>query len=79
MTKRVNLTDFLTQAQIEQAAALYSAHKGFVGSAFINEVVEKIIAPNLLEINRKLGQDNDARYLAYATGYILSQVQGRPS
>lgn len=79
MSKQVAITDFLTPAQIEQCLALWRQHKGFVGTAFINELVEKVIAPNLLEINRKLGQENDARFLAYAAGYIISQTQGRQS
>jgi hypothetical protein len=35
----------------------------------------QVIAPNIAAIDAKLGQENDARCLAYACVYAFSQVQ----
>lgn len=63
------LPDFLTDAQIAQAADLYQAH-GLDATAAIRA---QVIEPNMHAINAKLGQENDARYLAYAVVYVLSR------
>lgn len=69
--KHMNLTDFLTEAQIQEAWELY--RKAEPGT-FATKCAEKIIQPNMAEINKKLGQDNDARYLAYACEYVFGQM-----
>jgi hypothetical protein len=66
MSKSVKLTDFLTAAQIKAAEKLWKDPY-----AFHKNVVEQILVPNMAEINRKLGQENDAGYLAYAIEYIF--------
>ncbi len=66
------ITDFLTQDQINEAIKIYeTAEPG----TFARTLAEKIIEPNLAEINRKLGQENDARYLAYACEYVFNQMK----
>lgn len=67
-TKTVTLPQFLTKDQISQAAALYEA-----------QIQSHVIEPNLTAINAKLGQENDARYLAHAVAYVLSQATRSPS
>jgi len=62
--KYVTLSDFLTDDQLKKAIELKKAR----------DICDKIIAPNLKEINKKLGQENDALYLAYAVEYALNQV-----
>lgn len=69
--KTITLPDFLTEDQIEQALALYKKHKGTGRVA--REIASQIIQPNIYEINRKLGQENDAHYLAYCCEYVFLQ------
>lgn len=64
MTKMVKLCDFLTEEQIEKATQLRT-HK---------EIREEIIEPNIAEINRKLGQENDPTYLAFMVEYVVSMA-----
>jgi phosphatidylserine/phosphatidylglycerophosphate/cardiolipin synthase-like enzyme len=68
----VTLPQFLTEEQITKAIELYESH-GMDAAAMI-EV--QVIAPNMAAINEKLGQENDARYLAYAVVYVFSQSEG---
>jgi hypothetical protein len=69
--KTITLPQFLTKAQITKAAALYAAH-GMWDS--VAQIQAQVIEPNLSEIDAKLGQANDARYLAYTVVYALSQT-----
>lgn len=69
--KTMTLPDFLTDAQIEQALKLYEAHGMDATSAICKQVIE----PNMAAINKKLGQENDASYLAYACVYVFMQAQ----
>lgn len=64
MTKHVSLQDFLTEDEIGEAIRLRIAPK----------ILKQIIAPNLDRINKALGQENDARYLAYVVEYIVYQL-----
>jgi hypothetical protein len=68
--KTMSLPQFLTAAQIRVAAVLYAEH----GMDAVAEIQAQVIEPNMTAINAKLGQENDARYLAYAVVYVLSQV-----
>jgi hypothetical protein len=62
--KRVSLSDFLTPGQIELAMKLRTSQK----------ILHHIIAPNMDRINKALGQENDARYLAYAVEYAIAEA-----
>jgi hypothetical protein len=63
MLKDVRISDFLTAREIKLARAIYDK----VEPAKRNScLVAKIIAPNIERINTRLGQDNDASFLAYA-------------
>ena len=68
--KSVTLPDFLTEVQIADAIRLYEAH----GMDAVGTIQSQVIEPNMAEINAKLGQENDARYLAYAVVHALSQL-----
>ena len=70
--KTMTLPDFLTAAQIEHAQRIYRK----LNMDAVKVIREEVIEPNMAEINRKLGQENDASYLAYAVVYVLSQVMG---
>ncbi len=63
--------DFLTQEQAKHACVLWARHGS--GKAFIDAMVAEIIQPSLPEINRKLGQENDPRFLAYAVEHVFIQ------
>lgn len=69
----VAITDFLTPEQITKAWKMYEngpAH------TFVKRCAEEIIEPNLPEINEKLGQENNALYLAYAVQYVFNSARG---
>ena len=70
MKKTMTLPQFLTDTQIAKAAKLYKAH----GMDAVAKIQAQVIEPNMTAINEKLGQENDARYLAYAVAYVLSQL-----
>lgn len=65
MTKMVNIGDFLTDAQVQECIKLKTA----------NMICVRVILPNIKEINEKLGQENNAMYLAYAVEYALTQAR----
>jgi hypothetical protein len=64
--KTTKLTDFLTKGQIKTAVWL-NANGG------AKSICKHLIQPNIDEINRKLGQENDPMYLAYACEYFVRQ------
>ena len=66
MTKRsVRIEEFVTDEMFEQIKAI-----GPDAARIATEVME----PNMAEINRKLGQENDAHYLAYAVVYAMGKT-----
>ncbi len=70
--KTMTLLDFLTQSQIDSALALFKKFKNT--GKFATECAKQIIEPNMAEINAKLGQENDAKYLAYACEHVFTQM-----
>jgi len=71
--KRVTLTSFLTDAQIENALRLW--HRPHMARLFHSDCRREIIEPNLAEINRKLGQENDPEYLAYVIEFVFHHLR----
>jgi hypothetical protein len=71
--KSAVLSDFLTDAEILRVLELWrTLHRpGVGGNAFVTAIEREIIAPVLPRINAALGQENDARYLAYAVEYTF--------
>ena len=67
--KTITLPDFLTPAQIAEAVRLYEAHAEGIDAT--EEILSRVIEPNMATINAKIGQENDARYLAYAVVHVL--------
>lgn len=63
--------DIFTPAEIDLARDLYA--KAPAGT-FAARCAAEIVAPALPRINARLGQENDARYLAYALELALSQA-----
>lgn len=68
----VSVGDFLTQEQAAKAIKLWAKHGS--GKAFVDACVAEVIEPNLTQINAKLGQENNARYLAYAVEFAMIQA-----
>lgn len=73
VTKTLTLRDFLTPAQIRVVIRLW--HTKTNSTAFRCLVVEQVLKPAMPLINEKLGQENDARYLAYAVEYAMMQSE----
>ena len=67
----MTLPQFLTDSQIAQAVKLYEVH----GMDATAKIRQQVIEPNMAAINTKLGQENDARYLAYAVVHACSQAE----
>lgn len=66
-SKTVKVSDFLTNDQIRRCAGLRDHVK----------IRDQIIIPNLEQINRKLGQENNADYLAYMIEFAISAGQNK--
>lgn len=64
--KMVKLPDFLTHEQIRKCVRLYPDRK---------KIRDEVIIPNMAEISRKLGQENDPDYLSFAIVYVIGQVR----
>jgi hypothetical protein len=69
MAKMVAVTDFLTRAQIAKARKII-AHNNPPHA----ELLKQIVLPNMAQIDRKLGQENDPDYIAYAIEYAVSAI-----
>lgn len=65
MTRSVTLDEFLTDEQLEKCLVLYPD---------VYAIRREVIEPSMTEINRKLGQENDARFLAYMVIFAISQA-----
>ena len=73
--KTMTITQFLTDAEIEQALALYEKLAGT--GTFAATLDAEIITPNMDRINQALGQENEPRYLAYAAEYVFLRTVPR--
>ena len=67
----MTLPQFLTEAQIAEAARLHEIH----GDHAVEQIRTRVIEPNMAAINAKLGQENDPRYLAYAVVHVLTRAR----
>lgn len=77
--KTMRVSDFLTDAEIEKAVDLYQRlYRADLTHRFAQEAAETIIAPVMDRINRTVGQENDAKYLAYALEYAIMQSREKP-
>jgi hypothetical protein len=56
------IEDFLTIGQIIKARKLMPDAK---------KIRDEVVTPNMAEIDRKLGQQNDPMYIAYMVVYLL--------
>lgn len=65
----LDLGEIFTEEQILCASACRT----------VQEIREVVVEPHMSEINAKLGQENDAGYLAYALAAALSSTTGWPA
>lgn len=74
MLKTIALDDILTPSEIERARDIYRERERVNA-----RLVAELVAPNMARINAALGQENDARFIAYAIEYCLLQesLRGR--
>ena len=61
--KQMTIFDFLTEAEVEQAAKLCDRIA----------VRDQLIAPNMERINKALGQENDPDYLSFCVEYVMTR------
>lgn len=69
MTKMITLQDFLNEDQINICCDHYKKLKGT--GKFAATVAKEVIEPNIEAINKKIGQENDPKYLAYCVEYAF--------
>jgi len=73
--KTMTIRDILsTDKLLAEAVRLYEHNE--IGSNLHSQLV-KLIEPHMDEINKRLGQENDVSYLAYAVEYALMQATRR--
>ena len=65
---KMSLNDFLTKREIQSAMALYATAEP---GTFATLCEEQIIRPVIERIDKRLGQANDPRFLAYAVEYVM--------
>lgn len=66
MVKHTSLPAFLTREQLRECERLYPNRAA---------IRDTVISPNMIEINRKLGQENDPEYLAWAVMYVFGALE----
>jgi len=67
--REITIADILTDSEIDRARELYAEFKDT--GTFASRVVDELIQPNIERINKKLGQENDPKYLAYCVEYFF--------
>jgi hypothetical protein len=72
--KVTSLSDFLRREQVTAALKLYRTAPA---GTFAQRCADEIISPNIEEINLRLGQENDPKYLAYLVEYVFQSTKGR--
>lgn len=70
MTKSASLSDFLPDEDIRRALEIYRTDR----KNFHKRCKDEIIFPQLQLINVKLGQENDADFLAFAVEAVFAQL-----
>jgi hypothetical protein len=71
-TREITIDQFLTPMEILKCVSIWRK-----STTPAKEICETVIKPNMARINTKLGQENDAMYLAYAVEYVLNQTEKR--
>ena len=72
MTKTMTLPDIFTPEELVKLEELYDT---VPDHEFAKKAAAEIVTPALPRINKALGQDNDALYLAYAASHVFNQMR----
>jgi len=67
--KTMTLPDFLDDAQIAALQKIWETDRNHFHSRAV-----ALLEPAMPEIDRKLGQENDAGFLAYAIEYVFGEA-----
>ena len=59
----MKISDFLTKTQVNQAIKIGANHK---------RLLNEIVLPNVAQINKRLGQENNPGFIAYVLEYALA-------
>jgi hypothetical protein len=65
-TKTMSVGEIFSQSDLVRAQELYPDARA---------ICEQVIRPQLEEINRRVGQENDPMYLAYALVYLFDSLE----
>ncbi len=63
--KTVKLGDFMTEKMMAQAIKI---------GPDVARIEKEVIRPNMAEINRKLGQENDPTFVAYMVVWAMGKL-----
>lgn len=78
--RTVAIGDVLTADQVKCAHKIYRRHRGVLSdTALVDELERKITGPAIPQINERTGQQNDARYWAYALVFVLRTLNAEGS
>lgn len=72
--KTATLSEFLTPEEIKRAISLYGEARA---GTFATRCEAEIVKPSLARINTALGQENNARFVAYAIEFAITEAFGR--
>lgn len=71
----MKLSDFLTDDQVQTCVDIVTGDTPklaeYMPKGVVDRIETEVIKPALADINRKLGQENDSRYLAYMVVYAI--------
>ncbi len=74
--RKDKIHDFLTEAEIARAVELYGEYKALASvedrQGFVRAVAREIIMPNMERIDKTLGKENYAMYLALYVEYAIT-------
>ena len=74
-TKKFTISEILPEAAIEVAMLIGRDIGRIEAGEIVVRLEREVVVPNMAEINRRTRQENDARYMAYAVYYALSQTK----
>jgi hypothetical protein len=74
----ITIGELFTLEETKLAAEIFNKHKDKGGHILHYELATQVVDPALSRINALTKQINDARYLAYALEYAMTQAANSP-
>lgn len=71
--RRFRLDELFTEEELRKAAAIFAAPRIAGGPSTVSRIEDEVVRPIIDRINRVTGQENNARYMAYALEYAFTQ------